>query len=103
VVIFNPEFPGGREAYIDGIKNRLDELRSQNFDLVGASAGFDNYKYDWGGLLLTEDFKTIGSLLSELAENCCGGKRFAILEGGYNFEDLGLNIKAFLEGFQYKM
>ena len=41
----------------------------------------------------------IGKLLKDLAETVCQGKRYALLEGGYNYNDLGKNIKAFLSGF----
>jgi len=37
-------------------------------------------------------------LTKEAAERVCKGKRFAVLEGGYNHDVLGRNVRAFLEG-----
>lgn len=98
VEIFNPDFPGGREGYLNGIREKLNLMKKEKFDIITASAGFDNYIDDWGGLLLTDDFKEIGGMMKEFSESSCGGKRYALLEGGYNYNDLGKNIKAFLEG-----
>ncbi|UCH88401.1 MAG: histone deacetylase family protein [Thermoplasmata archaeon] len=100
IEIFNPDFPGGREGYMNGIAEQLKALKSEKFDLVAASAGFDNYEHDWGSLLRTEDFKEIGRMMKEFAESRCGGRRYALLEGGYNYNDLGKNIKAFLKGLE---
>jgi acetoin utilization deacetylase AcuC-like enzyme len=98
VEIFNPDFPGGRIGYIEGIKEKLASLSKKKFDVLTASAGFDNYVDDWGGLLERDDFREIGSIMKEFAESNCGGRRYALLEGGYNYNDLGKNIKAFIEG-----
>lgn len=68
------------------------------FDLVGVSAGFDTYVEDWGKLLSNDDYQEIGRLIREGAEKC-GGRRFALLEGGYH-PDLRYNIKSFIKGFQ---
>jgi acetoin utilization deacetylase AcuC-like enzyme len=98
VTIFNPDFPGGNEAYINAVE---EELKSAGkFDIIAASAGFDQYVHDWGGLLTTDDFHTLGSMMREFADQRCQGRRFAILEGGYNHQDLGKNIRAFLEGLE---
>jgi acetoin utilization deacetylase AcuC-like enzyme len=37
-------------------------------------------------------------MIREFAENKCKGKRFAVLEGGYNHSVLGKNVKALLDG-----
>jgi acetoin utilization deacetylase AcuC-like enzyme len=98
IEIFNPDFPGGREGYINGIKEKLSSLSGKKFDIISASAGFDNYVDDWGGLLETEDFQEIGEIMRGFSESNCNGRRFALLEGGYNYNDLGKNIHAFLKG-----
>jgi len=67
-------------------------------DIVAVSAGFDTYLQDWGGLLRLEDYCKIGRSIQEGAE-ICGGRRFALLEGGYH-PDLKWCIKSFLKGFQ---
>jgi len=38
-------------------------------------------------------------LLKDFAVKKCEGRRFGVLEGGYNHFVLGLNVKSFLEGF----
>jgi acetoin utilization deacetylase AcuC-like enzyme len=67
-------------------------------DIVGVSAGFDTYINDWGGLLRTEDYEAIGRIVKEGSARC-GGRRFALLEGGYH-PDLRYNVKSFVEGFE---
>jgi len=67
-------------------------------DIVAVSAGFDTYIEDWGGLLNVEDYGKIGRSIRDGSE-ICGGRRFALLEGGYH-PDLKWCIKSFLEGFQ---
>ncbi len=83
-----------RKGYLKEIANELEE---QHSDIIGISAGFDNHKDDWGGLLETEDYATIGKMVRETCER----KRcdyFAILEGGYNHQVLGHNALALLDG-----
>ena len=99
VTIYNPSFPGGNEGYVNSVEQKLRSKLGRGYDIIAASAGFDNYVRDWGGLLTTDDFHTIGALMKDFAEKECDGRRFAILEGGYNHEDLGRNIRSFLEGF----
>ncbi len=67
-------------------------------DIIGISAGFDQYERDWGANLSTEDYRAIGSLAGQWARENCGGRIFAILEGGYYLPDLGLNSAALVEG-----
>jgi len=97
VTYFHPE-GSNRQSYIDEL-NRFVSVRLEPFDILAVSAGFDRHEQDWGGLLKTEDYYTIGTILREFAENKCWGRRFAVLEGGYNHSVLGRNVKAFLDGF----
>ena len=93
VSIFNAS-SNNRKGYLKAIEKELEEQQS---DVIGISAGFDNHKDDWGGLLETEDYTTIGKKVKET----CKRKRcgyFAILEGGYNHQVLGYNVLALLEG-----
>jgi acetoin utilization deacetylase AcuC-like enzyme len=69
-------------------------------DIIAASAGFDEYVDDWGGKLTTGAYQKIGKMMKEFAEKHCHGRRYALLEGGYNHKDLGMNILAFCEGFR---
>ncbi|MBU7018101.1 MAG: histone deacetylase family protein [Theionarchaea archaeon] len=80
-----------REEFVEEIETVLED---REYDIVGVSAGFDTYVKDWGGILETEDYFTIGKLVKNHCE-----KRFALLEGGYYIPDLGLNVRAFIGGF----
>ena len=73
-------------------------LEKQRADIIAVSAGFDRGVEDWGGLLTTEDYQTIGKLVKEFSERVCQGRRYGVLEGGYNHDVLGRNVKAFLDG-----
>jgi acetoin utilization deacetylase AcuC-like enzyme len=64
---------------------------------IGISAGFENHRDDWGGLLLTEDYTEIGYMVREAAQRCQGAC-FGVLEGGYNHSVLGANVRALLQG-----
>jgi acetoin utilization deacetylase AcuC-like enzyme len=70
----------------------------EEFEILAVSAGFDRHVEDWGGTLETEDYRALGALIKEHAARVCGGKRFAVLEGGYNHAVLGKNVRAFLAG-----
>jgi acetoin utilization deacetylase AcuC-like enzyme len=65
---------------------------------VAISAGFDRHEADWGRMLTTEDYCTIGELVKEFAARVCQGRRYGVLEGGYNHQVLGRNVKALLDG-----
>jgi acetoin utilization deacetylase AcuC-like enzyme len=74
-----------------------DAFLNFDCDIVGVSAGFDTYLLDWGGLLKMEDYQKIGRAIARGSEGC-GGRRFALLEGGYH-QDLRWCLKSFIEGF----
>ncbi len=82
-----------RAQFLEDVEDALKD--ASTFGIVGCSAGFDTYIKDWGGILLTEDFKTIGRMLASSNPHV-----FAVLEGGYYIPDLGTNVHAFLEGMQ---
>jgi acetoin utilization deacetylase AcuC-like enzyme len=92
---FHPEGTSNKD-FIQKIERHLE--RSGNFDMLAVSAGFDRHAQDWGGLLETEDYRTIGSLVKTYSQKICRGRRFAVLEGGYNHDVLGYNVRAFVEG-----
>ena len=87
-----------RQSFLDEIEN---ELAGCQVDLIGISAGFDNHRDDWGGLLLTQDYFQIGKLVKAAASRS-GGGCFGILEGGYNHQVLGQNVMAMIEGLSDK-
>ena len=82
---------------MDSIARFLD---SNKADIIAVSAGFDRHEDDWGGLLKTDDYETIGRLVKEYSYKVCKGRRFGVLEGGYNHNVLGKNVAAFVEGMR---
>ena len=81
-----------------GYINQVEEaFENFDYDVIGVSAGFDTYIEDWGKLLYTEDYERIGKVIKR-GSISCGGRRFAIFEGGYH-QNLGYNIKKFVDGF----
>jgi acetoin utilization deacetylase AcuC-like enzyme len=95
VTVVNPE-AGSAERYLDLVEKAL---AVDGVDIIGVSAGFDNHRQDWGGLLATEDYETMGRMVRRAAVRNRGGC-FGILEGGYNHHVLGGNVRAFLRGME---
>ena len=87
-----------RGDFIEAINKKFEV--EKEYDILAVSAGFDRHVDDWCGLLTTEDYRIIGQAVKEAAQKNCQGKRFAVLEGGYNHLVLGKNVKAFLEGLE---
>lgn len=94
---FHPE-AREREGFLEEITRRLEE--EKGYEILAISAGFDRHIEDWGRQLFTDDYQIIGTLLKEASIRNCHGRRFAVLEGGYNLQVLGKNVRAFLEGFK---
>ncbi|MFX1322438.1 MAG: histone deacetylase family protein [Promethearchaeota archaeon] len=97
VKILNP-YSSGRTGYIKEVKAYMQDLR--NIDIFVASAGFDQGIDDWGHLLYPEDYLELGQLMKEYSEKLCEGKRYALLEGGYNHSVLPKNVDSFCQGFK---
>jgi len=97
--IHNTQNRAEREKeYLDKIAETFNRMDS--FDIIAASAGFDEYEKDWGGKLSTKAYKIIGKMMKDFAEDKCQGRRYALLEGGYYHADLGKNVHAFCQGFE---
>ena len=96
VTYFHPE-GGNREAFLKEVQRTLQA--ETGYDIIGVSAGFDRHVEDWGGLLKTKDYFDIGKWARESSHSHCQGRRFGVLEGGYNHSVLGRNVKSFLQGF----
>lgn len=96
VRILNP-MSGDRGDYLKEVDSYLRDLTEA--DIFAASAGFDQGVDDWGGLLFPEDYAELGRLMKEYSEKLCGGRRYALLEGGYNHSVLGMNLDSFCRGF----
>ena len=67
-------------------------------EIIAVSAGFDRHEADWGRMLTTEDYATTGHLVKRYAQRACQGRRFGVLEGGYNHLVLGMNVRSLLDG-----
>ena len=87
-----------RQAYLDSLSRPLEKVKE--CDIIAVSAGFDRHERDWGGLLKTQDYQMIGEMLKKFAKKTCGGRRYAVLEGGYNLAVLGKNVRSLLEGMK---
>jgi len=85
-----------RESFLSDLERFL--ASQKECDVVAVSAGFDGHELDWGGLLKTEDYTAIGKVVRKYVDKTCSGRVFAVLEGGYNHNVLGRNVKALLEG-----
>jgi acetoin utilization deacetylase AcuC-like enzyme len=92
---FQPQIRA-REGFVEEIKQKFEI--EKDYDILAISAGFDRHVEDWVGILTTADYRVIGQAAKEAAQKICQGRRFAVLEGGYNHSVLGKNVKAFLEG-----
>ena len=97
VKILNPD-SSGRTNYLKEVQNYMEEL--DNIDIFVASAGFDQGIEDWGHLLYPEDYFELGKLMKEYSKKLCEGRRYALLEGGYNHEVLPKNVNSFCQGFK---
>ncbi|MFX0001784.1 MAG: histone deacetylase family protein [Candidatus Hermodarchaeota archaeon] len=97
VEILNP-YSSGRTGYIKEIKSFMEGLK--DIDIFVASAGFDEGIDDWGHKLYPEDYFELGQLMKNYSEKLCNGKRYALLEGGYNHNVLPRNVDSFCQGFK---
>jgi acetoin utilization deacetylase AcuC-like enzyme len=82
------------------VESIADFLAKREYNIIAVSAGFDRHRDDWGGILETDDYREIGKIVREHAEEKCEGRRFAVLEGGYNHQVLGKNVRAFVTGMK---
>ena len=97
VKILNPD-SSGRTGYIKEVQDYMEGL--DDVDIFVASAGFDQGIEDWGHLLHPEDYFELGQLMKKYSKNLCKGRRYALLEGGYNHEVLPKNVESFCNGFK---
>jgi len=92
---FHPEATN-RELFLSEVRAALQT--EMPMDMIAVSAGFDRHEQDWGGLLKTEDYLAIGGWVKETSLERCRGRRFGVLEGGYNHSVLGKNVRNFVQG-----
>ncbi|MFX1486105.1 MAG: histone deacetylase family protein [Promethearchaeota archaeon] len=87
---------GNSKDFLNDLSNYLSTKK--NCDIVAVSAGFDRHEEDWGRMLKTEDYSEIGRIVKDFSEEVCEGRRYGVLEGGYNHQVLGENVKSLLDG-----
>jgi acetoin utilization deacetylase AcuC-like enzyme len=97
VKILNPD-SSGRAAYMKEVEEYMKKL--SNIDIFVASAGFDQGIEDWGHLLHPDDYFELGKLMKEYSTKLCKGRRYALLEGGYNHMVLPKNVEFFCNGLE---
>jgi acetoin utilization deacetylase AcuC-like enzyme len=97
VKILNPN-RSNRESYMTEVENYMENL--SEIDIFVASAGFDQGIDDWGHLLHLEDYFELGKLMKEYSNKLCQGRRYALLEGGYNHSVLPNNVQSFCNGLE---
>jgi acetoin utilization deacetylase AcuC-like enzyme len=97
VKILNPS-SSGNINYIREVEDFMQNL--EDIDIFVASAGFDEGIKDWGNKLYPEDYHELGNLMKKYSAKLCNGRRFALLEGGYNHEVLPNNVDSFCQGFK---
>ncbi|HET9229335.1 MAG TPA: histone deacetylase [Thermoanaerobaculia bacterium] len=92
-------------GYAEAIQGRvIPALRAFAPDILLISAGFDAWQHDpLGGMQVTEEgFRSWGRWLRALADEVCGGRLLAVLEGGYDLSSLPRLVEANLEGYTQK-
>ena len=83
--------------WMDRCRRELDA--AEPADLIAVSAGFDRHVDDWGEILETVDYHTIGQWARDWSDAHCGGRApIAELEGGYNHQALAASALALCEG-----
>ena len=103
----NVPLPAGTDdaGYVEAIQGRvIPALRAFAPDVLLISAGFDAWQNDpLGGMRVTEEgFRSWGEWLRTLADEVCGGRLLAVLEGGYDLASLPRLVEANLKGFAEK-
>ena len=90
---------GGNGTYVAALRKILVPIvRFYKPELIMISAGFDIYYNDpLGGMRVTpEGFAAMARVLLNLADECCGGRLVAVLEGGYHVGGLTVSVRAML-------
>jgi len=91
----------GDDGYQQAIEAKvLPALRAFAPDVLLLSAGFDAWRADpLGGMAVTEaGFERWGRQLAALADEVAQGRLLAVLEGGYDLDNLPCLVEGFLNG-----
>jgi acetoin utilization deacetylase AcuC-like enzyme len=99
----NVPLPAGTDdaGYAEAIRGTVvPAIREYRPDILLISAGFDAWQHDpLGGMEVSEEgFRSWGEWLGTLADEICGGRLLAVLEGGYDLANLPRLVEASLEG-----
>jgi len=87
----------GDADYINAVNAKLIPAAKQfKPDFVLVSAGFDAHEVDpLGGMKLTSGcYGQLTRIVKQIADESCGGRLVAVLEGGYNPRALGESVEA---------
>ncbi len=93
----------GDRGYREAIERTVEPaLREYRPELLLVSAGFDAWRHDpLGGMRVSrEGFVDWGARLAKLADELCGGRLLATLEGGYDLAALPALVAAHLEALR---
>lgn len=86
----------GGKLYLETLDKALSNVDPGKFEALAVSAGFDTHKGDLATLgLITEDYFEVGKRIAKL-----GLPAFFVLEGGYSGQNVGMDIDAFLRGYE---
>jgi acetoin utilization deacetylase AcuC-like enzyme len=86
----------GCKIYLETLDKALSCINPKDYEALAVSAGFDTHSCDLATLgLATEDYYHIGKRVAAL-----GLPAFFVLEGGYNGQNVGLDIDSFLRGYE---
>lgn len=93
--------PGAGEEQVARLLPRIRKfLEAARPDALIVGAGFDALREDdMSGLNFSvAAYRRLGSFVSELGRDLTGGRVVSILEGGYNLDQLGVCVEAYLTG-----
>lgn len=87
----------GDDAYLATLENALKRISDFGADVLVVALGLDAYENDplKGLAVTTPGFARIGTAIAKM-----GLPTLMVQEGGYLSEELGHNLRSFLEGFQ---
>jgi acetoin utilization deacetylase AcuC-like enzyme len=95
---FPLSYPVGDALYLETLERALGQVKMNNIEVVGISAGFDAHQGDLASLGLTpEGYREIGRMVGAL-----GKPVFGVLEGGYIGEYVGRDVHELIQGIEEK-
>jgi acetoin utilization deacetylase AcuC-like enzyme len=86
----------GDEVYLRTLEEALNLVKTNRFEVVAVSAGFDTQAGDLASLGLTEKcYGEIGKRIGMLKKPA-----FFVLEGGYSGENVGKDVHQLIQGME---